>query len=265
LAAGRHRHPEIHLSGALDPATLPAIVARLWAPAWILALALGCGGESVRSATAGGPMNGGDESNGGATQGAGNRVAGAEPDLPVPTKGGVPISVTGRYFLDDTRAFIGALELEQMVRVSDTLLTGLIPAGVRPEPLKVAVVTGAGMSYGPGSFRYVGAPRLRAVHPTVGPTTGGIKMTIAGNDLLDTVKIKFGTSFANALELTMPITHEADDKVTGCLPPGHGTVTVWAVDEVTGDDHLDAAFTYSDGPIDPSSVVLCDSAAPAAP
>ena len=73
------------------------------------------------------------------------------------------------------------------------------------------------------------------------------------------VTIKFGTSLADARPLTKPFSYEADDKVTGCLPPGHGTVSVWASDPITGDDQLAGAFTYTDGPLDPTSVWLCDS------
>ncbi|HEY8927063.1 MAG TPA: IPT/TIG domain-containing protein, partial [Polyangia bacterium] len=129
----------------------------------------------------------------------------------------------------------------------------------------VVVQSDAGPSAQGVSFRYLGPPRLRSVHPTVGPTAGGIKMTIAGNDLRDAVKISFGASSADARELLVPITHEADDKVTGCLPPGHGTVTVWATDPITGQSRLDAAFTYTDGPPDPSWVTLCDPAQTPAP
>jgi len=177
-------------------------------------------------------------------------------------QGGSLMIVTGRYFLEDARALIGGVPLDGQVRASETSITGLIPPSLRAATLNVEVQTAAGVSMEVGAFRYVGPPRLRSVHPTVGPTGGGIKMTIAGNDLRDAVTIKFGATFADALELRVPISHEADDKVTGCLPPGQGTVTVWASDPVTGEDHLAAAFTYTDGPIDSTSVVLCDPAPP---
>ena len=169
------------------------------------------------------------------------------------------MTITGRYFLEDAQALIGGVPLDSQVRSSETSITGVVPSSTRPATVSVVVQTAAGTSREAGSFRYVGPPRIRSVHPAVGPTGGGIKMTIAGNDLRDGVTIKFGTSLADARPLTKPFSYEADDKVTGCLPPGHGTVSVWASDPITGDDQLAGAFTYTDGPLDPTSVWLCDS------
>jgi len=179
--------------------------------------------------------------------------------------GGALMTITGRYFLEDAQALVGGIPLVDQVRSAETSITGLVPASLRPGTVDVVVQSAAGPSRPAGSFRYIGPPRLRSVHPTIGPTAGGIKMTIAGNDLRSVVKVSFGASSAGALELLVPLTHEADDKVTGCLPPGHGTVTVWASDPITGESHLDAAFTYTDGPWDPTWVSLCDPSGPTAP
>jgi len=180
--------------------------------------------------------------------------------------GGALMTLTGRYFFEDALALVGGMPLVDQVRSGDTSITGRVPPSMRPGTVNVEVQSATGLSKSPGAFRYVGPPRIRSVHPSVGPTAGGIKMTIAGNDLRDAVKISFGaSSSADAVELLMPVTHEADDKVTGCLPPGHGTVTVWATDPITGVSYLDAAFTYTDGPPDPSWVSLCDPSRQPAP
>jgi hypothetical protein len=39
---------------------------------------------------------------------------------------------------------------------------------------------------------------------------------------------------------------EPDNKVVGCLPPGTGTVSLWASDRDTGEGTLAQAFTYDD-------------------
>lgn len=205
-----------------------------------------------------------------ATDVAGNRATSDPVEVPLghlpvitsfsPTAAGltkeVQMSVYGLYFSPTARAFIGGNPLLGASRVNEGLIVGRIPQSTRPDMLKVEVLTEVGIGEAPTLFTYLAAPRLRLVTPAEGPPTGGIRVTIAGNDLRAGITIKFGTSLTSAVELQMPA-WEANTKVTGCLPPGQGTVTVWAIDEQTGDDQLEGAFTYTDGPTDPNRTIPC--------
>src|SRR5207247_6370787 len=115
----------------------------------------------------------------------------------------------------------------------------------RAGPLDLEVRAPAGDGQAMTKFRYTAAPRVRVVYPESGPTAGGIQMTIGGNDLRMGVAIMFGTTMADAQPLVGALASN-DNKVVGCLPPGSGTVSVWAVDMLTGQGSpLANAFTYT--------------------
>jgi hypothetical protein len=123
---------------------------------------------------------------------------------------------------------------------------GFTPRNALPHDATVSVQTMAGVGDGPYPFRYMAPPNLRLIQPTSGPVSGGVLVTIAGNDLLEGVIVSFGKTYETSAPL-YAASYSANDKVVGCLPPGDaGPVTVWASDPVTGLGQLVGGFTYTD-------------------
>ena len=172
-----------------------------------------------------------------------------------PLAGHQAFTIHGAFFTPDAQAFIdnnlliGAPPGNRMGGdvVDSNTITGFTPPNARPHDATVSVQTQtpAGSTDATTGFRYTSPPRPRLVQPATGPTTGGILVTVAGNDLLDGVTIAFGPTAASAIPLS-GASYSSNDKVVGCLPPGQGTVTIWANDPVTGVGSLVDAFTYTD-------------------
>jgi hypothetical protein len=178
-----------------------------------------------------------------------------------------PFVVHGRFFLPGTQATIGRVPIVGTLSgggsvpggivVDDMTIMGLTPPHSLAEEVPVEVRSDAGAATLMARFRYVAPPRIRVIFPATGPTSGGIKVTVAGNDLSENVTILVGATLETAKPLGPPLTYAADDKVVGCLPPGQGTVSVWARDPVTGVSLPYNGFAYTD--------VAADGTAPALP
>jgi len=169
-------------------------------------------------------------------------------------EGRQPFTIHGAYFTPDAKAFIDSnavVGLGADSRIGGDVLdagtiVGLTPRNALPHDATVSVQTLAGVGDGPSAFRYTAPPNPRLIQPASGPVSGGVRVTVGGNDLLDGVIISFGGTF----ETSVPFynaQYTSNDKVYGCLPPGQkGPVTVWASDPVTGLGSLMGAFTYTD-------------------
>lgn len=159
--------------------------------------------------------------------------------------------VEGRYFPVGATAAIGGVRILNPdeggtggFRENENTIVGLVPPSPRPDVLEVTVTTPWGaVGTSARKFNYILPPLIRVVQPSTGPAAGGIMMTIAGNDLRAPVAIKFGPTLEDAIDLVGP-QYPADSKVVGTLPPGHGTVLVWAQDPITGLGPPFSAFTY---------------------
>jgi hypothetical protein len=157
-----------------------------------------------------------------------------------------PFVVSGRDFLPGSQAFIGGLPVIDQVRKEDSLeISGLTPPRSRAEAALVEVRSPAGTATATLPFTYLPAPNPRDVQPPRGPAAGGIRVTVRGNNLRYGVTIFLGASPEHRRMLTNPI-WEPDNKVVGCLPPGNGTVSLWAHDRDTGEGVLLQAFTYDE-------------------
>lgn len=192
--------------------------------------------------------------------------------------GNQPFVVHGRFFLPGSQASIGRVPIMGTLAgndsdpgglvVNDTTIMGFTPPHSVAEELSVEVRSDAGAATVMAKFRYVAPPRIRAIFPASGPTSGGVKITVAGNDLSKDVTIVVGATLETARPLGPPVTYTADDKVVGCLPPGQGTVSVWARDPVTGVSVPFSGFAYTDTPgveRDPACATVAPASAAAAP
>jgi hypothetical protein len=176
-----------------------------------------------------------------------------------------PFSVRGRFFLPGSEALIGGLPLIGGVLTphddGTATIAGWTPPHLRAEPVEVEVSSPAGTGRARDRFTYLGPPRPRDIQPPAGPVRGGIRVTVRGNDLrFGTVVISVGAS----REVRQPlynVSYDGDSKVVGCLPPGSGTVSVWAYDPLSGDGELPLAFTYMEpiegGPEPPPVDAAC--------
>lgn len=172
------------------------------------------------------------------------------------------ITVHGAHFGQDGQASIDNNDLVGVgpdSRVGGDVLdsgtiVGFTPSSALPHDVTVSVRTVAGAGDGPYPFRYTAPPKLRLIQPASGPVSGGVRVTVGGNDLLDGVMISFGTTYQTSLPFYSP-GYQSNDKVIGCLPAGQkGPVTVWASDPVTGLGSLMGAFTYTDDPDDAAAM-----------
>ena len=173
-------------------------------------------------------------------------------------------TVMGRYFPVGAKAAIGGrrlLDPDTLLSTggnlqSETAITGLVPPSVRPNIVYVTVTTLWGaIGTSVRTFSYISPPLIRLVQPPSGPAAGGITVTIAGNDLRSGVAIRFGATLEDSKPL-LTANWVGDAKVVGILPPGQGTVSVWAVDATTGVGQASNAFTYLDAAGNPSDPAL---------
>jgi hypothetical protein len=163
--------------------------------------------------------------------------------------GGQPFVVKGAHFIPGSYVVIDRFQIIGMATggdlVDDHTIRGETPPHDRAEHVNVKVVTPAGTAVAPILFEYIAPPRPRDIQPPIGPTDGGTRVTVRGNDLRAEAVIYVGATRETRLPLGQ-MSHDAPDRVVGFMPPGRGTVTVWAVDPITGEGDLPMAFTYQD-------------------
>jgi hypothetical protein len=160
-----------------------------------------------------------------------------------------PFTVRGRYFLEGSLAFIDGIPIVSAGAVpggdrhDDQTIMGWTPPRARPGPVFVQVRSPVATATADLLFTYIGPPRPRDIQPPMGPSAGGIRVTVRGNDLRTGVVVLIGPS-TDARRPLYNVSYDAENKVVGCLPPGNGVASVWAYDPMTGDGSLVAAFTY---------------------
>jgi hypothetical protein len=163
-----------------------------------------------------------------------------------------PFTVRGRFFIPGTEALVGGVPIIGSVLTTHddgrAVISGWTPPRGRAEPVGVEVRSLAGIERADEVFTYLPPPRPRDIQPPTGPTGGGVRVTVRGNDLrVGSVVVYVGASREVRLPL-YNVTFDVDNKVVGCVPPGTGTVSVWAYDPLTGDGELPMSFTYQDPP-----------------
>jgi len=97
-----------------------------------------------------------------------------------PTYGGQTVTITGTDFVPgQTEVSFGGLPATDVNVTSPTSLTATTPVSPTDGSTTVTVSTPAGAS-GPLAYTYVG-PKILAINPDQGPTTGGQVVTITGS------------------------------------------------------------------------------------
>ena len=170
--------------------------------------------------------------------------------------GDQPFTVHGQYFLGtSTKALIGdpPIEISGVAILNEHTIVGRTPPHTRAESVPVQVKSLGGTAVARRFFVYLPPPRPRDIQPSHGPASGGIRVTVVGNDFRPDVAIYVGGTLdsSGALDSSHRLYNvmrvpSQTNKVTGCLPPESqaGSVSVWASDPVSGKSELPNAFTY---------------------
>jgi len=170
--------------------------------------------------------------------------------------GGEPFTVSLRDFPPDATVWIGDSPLVDQailpaeapccepccagVTTGITTIVGRVPAHGRAETLPISVLTTAGRTAGLGRYMVLPPPLIRGIEPPTGPTTGGIRVTVTGDALGRMVRLfvgggtGIGGTPTDRREVPVLETFDPPDKLVACLPPGAGTVSLWAEDLVAG-------------------------------
>ena len=171
-----------------------------------------------------------------------------------------PFMVKGRDFLPGSQVLLGGVPIVGQLpggdRANDQLIVGWTPPRNRAGAVLVQVRSDAGLSDEvPPYFKYVAPPLPRDVQPNRGPSAGGVRITVRGNDLRRDAVVYIGATRETRQLLTYPHYDPSETKVDACLPPGSGTVSVWVYDATTGDGELPQAFTYDDPALGAAAVL----------
>jgi IPT/TIG domain-containing protein/Big-like domain-containing protein len=148
-----------------------------------------------------------------------------------PPGGGTKVTISGPNLAGATGVKFG----DTLVNVSFNKKTGTVsatsPSGTGTVPVVVITATGPTPAAPAAQFRY--GPAVTGVSPTSGPSSGGTKITISGNNLSGVTAVSFGgtqvTTFSRtsdtAIVLTSPAgaTGTVDLRVT--TPGGRSDIT----------------------------------------
>jgi hypothetical protein len=165
----------------------------------------------------------------------------AEPLLAT-TRGGVPVTITGKGFNTATRALIGGRMLEQLTLVSPTEIQGMVPARLqgRAGLVDVTVTDGFEQRTLIRAFRYVDHLVVHWIAPAGGPIRGESLTTLYGEGLEPGSKVTIGGVVAENVAAGQGHT------LTVRTPPGAPGVTSIEIANGLEAKLLPGAFTYLD-------------------
>ena len=159
-----------------------------------------------------------------------------------PVTGGTKVTITGTDLTGANKVLFGTVPAKSFTRVSATQVTAVSPAGSGTVDVRVTTPGGTSETSNADRFTYVYVPApvpfIKSISPTLGPVTGGTKVTITGTGFTGASKVLFGTVPAR-------ITSVSDIQITAVSPGGSGTVDVrvttpGGTSAITGADQ----FTY---------------------
>ncbi len=160
--------------------------------------------------------------------------------------GGTTVDIFGVGFAPGAVVTFGGVNATFVVFKSSTHLQVTSPAGTGTVQVIVTVNSTSSPVSPESEFQYSG-PSVTNVTPNAGPTAGGTKVLIEGNNFTEAALVKFGNT--NAVEMT----YISPAMIEATSPPSaagfaevHITVTTPSGTSATSDQSL---FTYTDGPI----------------
>lgn len=165
-------------------------------------------------------------------------------------KGGTPVIIRGKHFLEGVKVFFGKAQATDLVRISDSLLTVRSPAGTAGDAAAVRVDNPDGQSaLSKTSFAWMDPskiappPKLTSVTPPKGPTTGGTWGLLNAEGLQEGAQLVFGV--VPAVQ-TAVLKGGKQARFVTAPSPVTATVDVIALQPDGGFATLEKGFTYAD-------------------
>ncbi|WP_405575361.1 IPT/TIG domain-containing protein [Streptomyces sp. NBC_01167] len=156
-----------------------------------------------------------------------------------PTSGGTSVTLTGTGFTGATTVTFAGVPATSFTVNSATQITAVTPAGSAGAAV-VTVTTPGGVSTPDAFFFYAAPPVLNSASPVLGPTAGGVVVTLTGSSLLNASAVRFGTT--NATSFTVV----SATQITATAPPGTGSSPITVI--TPGGTSNPVAFTYVAAP-----------------
>jgi IPT/TIG domain len=158
-----------------------------------------------------------------------------------PTSGGTTVTLTGTDLSGVTAVSFGSTPAASFTVGSDTRITAVSPAGSAGAVAVTVTSPGGTSPVSPSAFFFYAAPpTLTGITPVLGPSAGGITVTLTGTNLLNATAVLFGSTPATAL------TAVSSTQITATAPAGAGTAQVTVV--TPGGTSDPVAFTYLAAP-----------------
>lgn len=158
-----------------------------------------------------------------------------------PLFGGERVRVDGDFFTPESRLFFGDNEADQVLFLNSTSLTGRVPQGLTPGPVRVCVENELGRGCLAGGYTYFSPVTVTDISPNTGSTAGGEPVTLTGEGFTPDMIVLIGGRQAVDLEV-------AEDRASATLltPPADipGRADVEAIDTF-GRSVLALGFTYN--------------------
>ncbi len=169
------------------------------------------------------------------------RVDAVEPSAG-PERGGMPLTVYGAGFTDDSLVSVGGrLGIDTNVNSAEEI-EFILPPGVEGTA-DVRVTNATGSQVLPDGFSYYAEPAISAITPAAGRASGGYTVTISGVGFTDDAIVRFGPSVADSsfvdgstLEVTVPagIPGPADVSVSSAIGGDTELGGFWYVADPSG-------------------------------
>lgn len=152
-----------------------------------------------------------------------------------PTSGGTGVTLTGTGFTGATTVTFAGVPAASFTVNSATQITAVTPAGGAGAAV-VTVTTPGGTSAPDAFFFYAAPPVLTSADPSLGPTAGGVVVTLTGSQLLNAGAVRFGST--NAASFTVV----SATRITATAPPGTGGSPITVI--TPGGTSNPVAFSY---------------------
>jgi len=160
------------------------------------------------------------------------------------TTGGTTVTITGTSFTGVSTVMFGTLKVKSLRVINDTTI--ICVTGARPIPgeVNITVQNSIGISNVFPSFTYIMTPKITAISPNFGSTTGGNTVTITGTDLTGATEVMVGDISASSFTVV-------DSTSLTCVTPARALPGPVGIIVITGGgpSKKSANFTYIVPPI----------------
>lgn len=134
--------------------------------------------------------------------------------------GGDSVTITGTNFTYATAVNFGATSVSFTID-SDTQITAITAFHVGGiVDVTVTNPSGTSATSSADQYGFYGTPSITSINPTVGPSSGGTSVVIAGVNFSQTTQVNFGVTPATSFTI------DRSSQITAVAPAGTGTVDI---------------------------------------